>query len=187
MRFFLFLLSAIPATVFAQDPCVGVPGGCTSGGNMLVGYIPVIATVILEIVMGLSILGIVIGGVFYIVNLGDDGRATKGKTAILSSLFGLALALSSQALVSFVVDRSSLIPYDEPHLGVMWVAVESILYVMNILFVLSMLFFAFKMVLSRGESGELDTLRKGLVWSITGAFVMNLAYALANAVLNLGF
>lgn len=179
---FLLLKSAVFASrAFAQDPCAGI-SGCSASSNTLVPYIAVVAGILLEVASGLAMVGVVIGGAFFILNLGNESQATKGKTAIVSSLIALAIALSSQAIVSFVVARAGYVNYTVPHLGIMSVVVGSIVYIMNVAFALSMLFFGFKLVIGRGQSSELDAAKKGLTWTIIGAAAINLSYAAVDAI-----
>jgi len=61
------------------------------------------------------------------------------------------------------------------------------LFIFNGVFALMMLFYGFKLVIARGQQSELDSVKKGLVWTIGGALTINLAYALVQATVNLGF
>ena len=177
----------VPAA-FAQDPCAGI-SGCTASSNQLVAFIPVVAVILLEIVSGLAVVCVVVAGAYYILNMGNEAMASKGKTGIVLSLVAFAIALSSQAIVSFVVTRAEGVEqyFGAPHIGIMTIVVDSLLYMMNVGFAISMFFFAYKLLLGRGQSSELDSTKQGLVWCIIGAIVMNLAYALVNAVRFLGF
>ncbi len=52
---------------------------------------------------------------------------------------------------------------------------------------MTMLFFGFKLVIARGQQGDMDTTKKGLTWAVAGAFAVNLSYALVRAIAFLGF
>jgi hypothetical protein len=111
----------------------------------------------------------------------------KGKKAILFALIGYAIALSSQAIVSFVADRVGIIDATNPHLGLMQVTVASILFIMNAVFAIMMIFYGYKMIFSRGQQSELDSVKKALTWTAAGALAINLSYALVKSTEALGF
>lgn len=183
MQSLLFLLALIPASVSAYgDPCSGIPNcDINFASNSLTGFIYPIAHELLRVASGLAIVGVAVGGAYYLMNLGNEATATKGKTAVTGALVGLVIAITSQSIVSFFVDRAGLITPDAPHISALSVMVGSVVNVLNIGFVLSMLYFGFILVLGRGQSSELDTAKKGLAWSVAGAVLINLAYALVNA------
>lgn len=171
-------------TVAAQCPFVGI--ACDPTSNLSI-FIYNIAFILVEIVSGLSVLFVVIGGAHMLMNFGDDSIITKGKKSIFYALGGFALALSSQAIVSFVVAHTMTISPTSPHLEIMRVMVSAMLFIFNGVFALMMLFYGFKLVLARGQQSELDTVKKGLTWTVFGALAVNLSYALVEATVNLGF
>jgi hypothetical protein len=64
---------------------------------------------ILQIFFGvigaLAVLMIVISGLRYVLAGGDSQRAAQAKSGIVYALVGLAIAISAQAIVYFVVSR----------------------------------------------------------------------------------
>lgn len=178
-------LLAFIETAAAQGPCFGVD--CGVGGNPLPHFITVVAALLLEVASGLAVLFVVIGGATMVLNFGDEGQATKGRKGVVYSLIGFAIALASQAIVSFVVARVSYVDPNAPHLSLMRLSVQTMLIVFNVVFALMMLFYGFKLVLARGQQGELDATKKGLLWTIVGALIINLSYALVRATAGLGF
>lgn len=185
MEFLLSHLGDLITAAHAQGPCVGVD--CGVGGNPLPFFITVAAALLLEVASGLSVLFVVIGGAHMVLNFGDESQATKGRKAIIYSLIGFALALSSQAIVSFTVARAGLVTADAPHLGIMRVTLQSILIILNVSFAFLLMFFGYKLVIARGQQSELDSAKQGVVWAIIGALAVNLAYALVRATALLGF
>ena len=172
--------------VLAQDPCVGIDG-CGAGQNPLPAFVTVAAAIVLEIAAGLAVLSVVVGGSFLLLNFGNESRAERGKKGILYGLMAFAVALSSQAIVSFAVAKAGTIDPNAPHISMMRVTVNAMLTVFNVAFALMMLFFGFKLLFARGQQSEMDTTKKGLAWSIAGALAVNLAYALVRATALLGF
>lgn len=186
MKILAAIAGLLVSSVFAQDPCAGIPN-CGNFGYSLVSYISVIAAVLVEIASGLAVVFVVIGGAVLILNFGNDAQAEKGKKSIMYALIGFAIALSSQAIISFVVVRATGVSANAPHLSIMRIVVGSMLQVFNVIFALVMLFFGFKLVIGRGQQSELDAAKKGLFWAVGGAFAVNLSYALVRALNNLGF
>lgn len=172
-------------TAAAQGPCFGIV--CGAGGNPLPGFVTLAAALLLEIASGLAVVFVVIGGAQMVLNFGDESAATKGRKGVIYALGGFAIALSSQAIVSFVVARATYIDATAPHLSLMRITVQSMLIVFNTVFALMMLFFGFKLVLARGQQSEFDSSRQGIFWSIIGALLVNLSYALVRATAGLGF
>lgn len=185
MELFSFITDVLIPGVHAEGPCWGV--SCGIGGNPLPAFITVIAAVLVEIVSGLSVLFVVIGGALLLLNMGNESQAEKGKKAVLYSLIGYAIALSSQTIISFVVARSGDVDPNAPHLGIMRTVLESTVMIFNVVFALVVVFFGYKLVIARGQQSDLDTTKKGLVWTVSGALLINLSYALVRALTGVGF
>jgi hypothetical protein len=62
-------------------------------------------SVVLGIVAALALLMIVISGLRFITSGGDPQRANKARDGVVYALVGLALALTAEAIVAFVVNR----------------------------------------------------------------------------------
>lgn len=169
----------------AQGPCFGVD--CGVGGNPIPAFIVMAAVILLEVASGLAVLFVVIGGAFMVMNFGNESQSDKGKKGVIYSLIGFAIALSSQAIISFVVVRSAQIDPRAPHLSLMRVTVGSMLFVFNVVFALMMVFYGFKLIIGKGDQSQLDATKKGIMWTIAGALAVNLSYAFVRATVNLGF
>lgn len=65
---------------------------------------PVI-NILLTVAGMIAVLMIVIGGIRYITSDGDSNRASQAKNTILYALIGLIVAVSSYAIVNFVLGR----------------------------------------------------------------------------------
>jgi hypothetical protein len=65
---------------------------------------------VLEIVLGiigaLALLMITVSGLRYVLSAGDPQKAKQARNGIIYSLVGLAVAISAEALVVFVVNRT---------------------------------------------------------------------------------
>ena len=177
----------MPAAAYAQDGnCQFVGIDCSSDpGVTMARFIEYAALTLVDIVAGLAMLFVVVGGAFMVMNFGNETQIEKGKKSVFFALGGFTLAILSQAIISFVVARTDGIGPASPHLDIMNVIVSSMLGVFNGVFALMMLYYGFKLVLARGQSAELDSVKKGVFWTVSGAVVINLSYALIQATLNL--
>ena len=173
-------------SVLAAGPCVGITD-CGIGVNPLPAVIFWAAAVLLEIASGLAVLFVVIGGAFMVLNMGNESLAEKGRKGVIYSLIAFGIALSSQAIISFVVVRSMDIDPDAPVLSLIRITMGSMLYVFNTAFAIAMIYYGYKLLIARGQQGELDSVKKGLMYTVAGAFIVNLSFALVRAVSLLGF
>jgi len=185
-----WLMHLVVTTAYAdpplQDPCVGVPGGCPPV-NMIIPFIPLIGSLLVGFAGGGAVLFTIIGGVQMIMSMGDDGAGGKGKMTIIYAIGGFMLALASQAIVTFVHSRASvLVAAPTPHLDFMAATVGAILSLMNVAFVLVVIYAAFRMVLAWGKEEEFKKGFNMILWAIIGTLVINAASAIVHAVLRLG-
>ncbi len=181
----VFVTTALAAAP-AQDPCVGVPGGCEPV-NMVLPFIPVIGSLLVGLAGGGAVLFVVIGGVQMIMSMGDDGAGNKGKMSLMYAIGGFMLALASQAIVTFVHARvSALAGSTTPHLDFMAEAVSAILSLLNVAFVGIVIYAAVLLVIAWGKSDAYQKAMNMLLWAIIGTFIINAASAIVHAVLRLG-
>ncbi len=122
-------------------------------------------------------------GLSLVVSEGDDTRISKARYAILYALLGVCLSIVSQLIVSFAVTES----YGQGAAGdlviaVLGNAVRILLNVTNAVFVLFLVYYGTRMVLSQGKTDEYNKARTGILWSIIGAIAVNLAHALVRLV-----
>jgi hypothetical protein len=183
---YTFFIPAVYAIGHIGGPCQGIPN-CGIGVNPLPRFAMIAAATLLEVASGLAVLFVVIGGALLVMNFGNESQSAKGRKCIIYALIGWAIALSSQAIISFAVARAGQIATDVPHLSLMRVAVGSMLFVFNVVFALLMLFYGYKLVIARGQQSELDSVKKGIMWTVIGAMVINLSFALVRATTLLGF
>lgn len=59
---------------------------------------------LLSVVGIIAMIGLVVGGVFYLTAYGDEDRAKKGKSIITSSIIGIAIALAALVIVKQVFE-----------------------------------------------------------------------------------
>ncbi len=70
--------------------------------------IQVILGIVFGIIGAIALVIIVKSGFEYITSSGDPQKASTARSAIIYALIGLVVAVSAQALVSFVVNRINL-------------------------------------------------------------------------------
>lgn len=64
-----------------------------------------ILQIAIGIIAAISLLFIVVGGLRYVLSDGDPQNASKAKSTIIYALIGLVIAISAQAIISFVLFR----------------------------------------------------------------------------------
>lgn len=69
------------------------------------GALKTILSIVFGIAGALALLMIVVSGLRYVTSGGDPQKAAKAKEGIIFALVGLAIAISAEAIVSFVVKR----------------------------------------------------------------------------------
>ncbi|OIO54966.1 hypothetical protein AUJ46_02015 [Candidatus Peregrinibacteria bacterium CG1_02_54_53] len=186
IRLFSTFVSVAHAAAPAQNPCVGVPGGCEPV-NMLLPFIPVIGSLLVGFAGGGAVLFVIIGGVQMIMSLGDDGGGNKGKMSLIYAVGGFMLALASQAIVTFVQTRAAgLAASATPHLDFMAAAVNAILSLLNVAFIAVVIYAAIRLVIAWGKSDAYQKAMNMILWAVIGTFIINAANAIVHAVLRLG-
>jgi len=106
------LTFATTGTVNAIDPgaplaevCQTDPGNsvCQSADDNAEDLIGTLINTLLFVVGALSVIMIIVGGIFYAISNGDAGKITKAKNTIMYSVVGLVVALLAYAIVNWVV------------------------------------------------------------------------------------
>lgn len=73
--------------------------------DKLPDMIRTIVNVLLYILGAVSVVVIIMAGIFYTVSSGDSAQVTKAKNTLLYAIVGLVVALMSYAIVNFVIDK----------------------------------------------------------------------------------
>jgi hypothetical protein len=82
-----------------------INGGSLPHATADSGTVSTILGIVFGIVGALALLMITVSGLRYVLSAGDPEKIAKAKKGIIYALVGLALAISAEAIVSFVVDR----------------------------------------------------------------------------------
>lgn len=176
------LLRLIPVA-FAQDPCGGISGCAAEQG--LAQFITPLAALLVNAAAGLTVVFVVISGMQMVLAMGNDATLSRGKNGVVYALVGFVLVLVSQSLVSLIAARVIGVTPDNPHIQIMERVVVSVMLIFNALFAIVMIYCGFKLVLSRGQSSELDSVKQIATWAVIGAITVNLTYALVEATYNI--
>ena len=184
-----FLAQLVPPNV----PCItGVPGcvlGMAGAANMIAdNTVPIVAHFLIRLAGAASVAGIILGGIQLIVSAGDDTKISHARWAIVYSLLGLTLAVTSQMIVSFVAseeygqnvaNRNDLVVTGIVgsfiRIAIGGTATTSLV---NVLLAMMLFYYGVKMFYAQGKSDEFNRARTGVLWTIVGAVVINLARSL---------
>ena len=77
----------------------------TNTVDLTQGIIKQVINILLTVAGIIAVLMVVIGGIRYVTSDGDSNRASQAKNTILYALIGLIVAVSSYAIVNFILDR----------------------------------------------------------------------------------
>lgn len=82
----------------------GTGNACTGGAGNSVGKLVATAVSILSWIVGvISVIMVLVGGLKFITANGDSSKITSARSTIIYALIGIAIAVSAQVLINFVV------------------------------------------------------------------------------------
>jgi len=103
-------LALAPTTnVLAIDPLAGTcadnPNSeiCKSKNDNATSLIGTLINVLLFITGALSVVMLIVGGIFYVISSGDAGKVAKAKNTVMYSIVGLVISLVALAIVNWVL------------------------------------------------------------------------------------
>lgn len=103
-------LTLAPVSTFALDPLSGVCANdptnevCVSQGDDANELIKTIVSTLLFIVGALSVVMIIVSGVYYVTSTGDAGKVARAKNTLTYSIVGLVVSILAYAIVRWVID-----------------------------------------------------------------------------------
>jgi len=169
-----------------QTACQLVPGGCDASTNILTNFVPPLIGLLVSLIAGLAVLFVVWGGAQMLISLGDESRFGSGRSSVLYGLVGFGISLTAQVALSYVVSQGQQVGGENPLLDTVRLAVDTMLLLLNVTFVIIMIAAGFRFVLAHGKSDEADAARRAVIYAVAGAIVINLARSLVYAVVNIG-
>ena len=164
-------------------PCGSLPG-CGGASNVIAqSIVPLVATLMLRIAAGGTVLAVVWAGYSMMLERSDDVRS-KQKWAIFYALLGLTVAILSQSFVSLVATENLGQGNTSDLLvgGVLRGVVQLLLNITNITFAIIVVLAGIKMVIAQGKSEDFSKARQTIFWSVIGAIVINAARVLVTIV-----
>lgn len=105
----VFAVAVVAHPAYADDvPIIGVPSTVATSSPSSVGDLASKVITFLGWVVGVSSgVGLLVGALLYIISAGDPGKTRTAKDAIVYSIVGLAVALLSYGIVTFVLSKKS--------------------------------------------------------------------------------
>lgn len=197
MRFFLLDVGIrlLATPVFAWDlpptVCTGL-GGCNGGGavplrNILSDGMPFLLETLMDFA-GVGALAMIVWAGFNMVVAGMTGdvesKSGEFKWGVINALLGLALAISSEAIVAFVGTQEygqNTADGDSIFTALFGSGISILLTVLNVAFTLAIMLAGIRMLYSQGAQEEYGKARKIVYWSIIGAVLVNIAFALVRS------
>jgi hypothetical protein len=169
-------------------PCTPIMPGCGLGPANVIAdsFIPQLALFLIRVAGAGSVIFMVWAGLQMLLSMGDSGKLTKARWAIVYSLLGLAMTLMAQMFVSLLLSEEigqSMVG-DVIVSGIIPSTVRIILTILNVLFACMIVVSGIRMVLSQGKMDEFTAARQAVLWCIIGAIIINISHALVQAVLS---
>ncbi|HLD64182.1 MAG TPA: hypothetical protein VI913_04795 [Candidatus Peribacteraceae bacterium] len=162
--------------------CYALPGGCPPTTiDSLISVFRAGAVFLLDLVAGVSMFFIIWGGLLMIASMGDESKFGTGRTSIIYACLGLAVALSADIFLNILTPIGNAGDFQGAALQVLAIPIT----LLNIVFSVVIVLTAFRLVLARGKSDEVETSRKMLIYAIIGAIIVNLAKAIYTSVANI--
>ncbi len=180
----VLVAAAVPSEIWIY--CGDLPG-CPSGFDER--FTDVLLLLLLRLptyVYILAVLFIMIGGAYMVLSNGDSEKVTKGKNTIIWAVIGVFVMQFAEQLINFVmlevITRDSGPDLVESVTGTL---IGSILDLLYVAIIGVGIYAGMRMVLSFGKEEQFTKARDGLFWCAVGAILINLADAIAQAVVTL--
>lgn len=92
-------------SIFNEDACQGDTSICSGTSNELINVIAVVINIMIFVAGIIAVIMIIVGGIQYATSSGDSNSISRAKNTILYAIIGLAVAIMSFAIVSFVLEQ----------------------------------------------------------------------------------
>ena len=104
----MFILAPISSAGILDGACSGVANNEICDKSSQTDATPLIQSVInilLYIVLVVSVIMIIVGGMRYMLSAGDSGKVTSAKNTVVYAVVGLIVAVFSWVIVNLVVQQ----------------------------------------------------------------------------------
>lgn len=170
-----------PALAYAQS--TQTPLGAVSTFGELVSLVWSYGS---EVVLGLAVFFVVLGGFFYLTSAGNESRINDGKQMVFGALMAIGIVLGSGVLIRLL---------HQPAAGTTGVLADVPKVLQNATNILIGLIGAFALLMlvyagilysiGRGDPDKLEKAHNAFRYAIYGLVLGVLAYAIVNTVINL--
>ncbi len=133
----------------------------------------------------LGALFVMIGGGMIVLSGFQEEMVNKGRETIIWALVGVFLGKAASILVGFITLEANSVGGGDLVIAVVSTLITSVLDLFRVGLFGVVIYCGMRMVVARGEQGELDKARNGLIYAAVGAIVINLAQVIVDAVVTL--
>ena len=181
------------AATFPQILCGALPGCGGAAVNVITEVaIPEVARIILNVIAGLALIFMIVGGARWILSFGREEEHTKGFKTMAYALAGLILALTSHRIVTIIITEAYLAPgmtafTVDPVFEIFRTAVRIMMLLLNTVFLLMIVLGGMRMVTARGKQEEVTKGKTTVHFAIFGAIAINVAPFIVKATMNIFF
>jgi hypothetical protein len=175
------LLAQIPP----PTPCGNLPGCGGPDPILLTVTLPAIAFEMMRIAGVAGFLAVLWAGYQMVLSRGKSDETTNARWAIIFAITGVAIAFTSQLMVSFVAteDYGQNAPGDLLYTGIIPAVVRILLTLLNAIFLIMIIIAGYRFMSSAGRSEEGTEAKAMITWSIVGAIIVNLSHAIIQGII----
>ncbi len=178
----------LPCAAFAQalpDPICTFPGcGLPPGDILNIVALPELARIGLNSAAGLAVIFGMIGGARYLLSRGKEEETQKGFQTLIWSMGGMLLALASHRIVTAVLSQQYVAGRD-PIFEFMNTVVAIMMVLLNVTFLLMILWGGIRMVTARGNEDEVTKGRKTVIYAVGGVILINIVPFIISSVIQI--
>lgn len=169
MKKTLFLLAMIPSVTFAADSIETEVGSVDNFGE----YVTQIWSWAAEVIFGVAVLALIIGGILFIMSGGDEQKANVGQQTIKGALVSIGLVLFSAVIQKFLAKPTQGMgrPQISDTSSVITNLINISIGIVGALAALALVISGLKHILSGGDEEKMETAKKGIKMSILGLVV----------------
>jgi hypothetical protein len=179
------LYAPISMAALPPAPVCSFPGCSAAPANLIVkSALPTIATIFLNSAAALSVIFVIVGGTRLLLSLGRDEEFEKGRKTIIWALGGVVLAIMSHRIVSIILTET-YVSGGDPIFDIFTSIIRIMSMLLNVTFLITIIINGARMVIARGKEEDVTKGRKGILYSIAGIVIINVAPFVVKAIIDL--
>jgi flagellar basal body-associated protein FliL len=142
---------------------------------------------LLTFVATLTIIVLVVAGIFYIFSQGNEQRTSQAKKVMTGAMIGLAIILSANTILKELYDI-----FEQPIEGdigdpqsiadVVTKALKALLRVLSIIGIISLVWSGIMHLTSAGDTGKAEKAKKQAIYSVIGLVISIASYIIVNQI-----